>query len=107
MMEWKITLRHENGIDSVEITGIGKDPHRPAEIITTFKGRTGKAVLENILDGVRKGVPVAIPALSDKDLYAYAYHAGRIADEDPRWKYESNLPDIPAPEGEDGELLII
>ncbi len=107
MMEWKIVLKHENGVDRVEITGIGEDPHRPADIITTSKGPSGKKTLEKILEGVRKGVPVVVPAFSDKDLYAYAYHAGRIADEDPRWKYESNLPEIKIPEEEDGELLVI
>ncbi|MBE8539286.1 hypothetical protein [Geoglobus acetivorans] len=103
---WKIVLKHENGIDRVEITGVGEDPHKPEEILTTFRGRNGKAVLEKILEGVRKGVPVIVPALSDRDLYAYSYHAGRIADEDPRWKFESNLPEISISEEEDGEMLI-
>lgn len=106
MMEWKIVLKHENGTDSVEIVGIGEDPHRPADIITTSRGPFGKKVLERILEGVRKGVPVIIPC-TDKDLYAFAYHAGRIADEDSNWKFESNLPEISIPEEEDGEMLII
>lgn len=109
MVEWKIVLKHDNGVDEVEITGIG-DPHKPADIITTSKGIVGKKVLEDILKRVKTlGVPVAIPAFSDRDLYIYAYHAGKIADERPEWKYESNLPALPDPkeEHEGDEVLII
>ncbi len=110
MVEWKIILKHENGIDQIEIAGIGKDPHRPVEIITTSKGPIGRKIIDEIQRRVKTlGVPVVIPAVSDRDLYAYAYHAGRIADEDPSWRYESNLPDLPDPEKEHegDEVLII
>lgn len=109
MVEWKIILEHENGIDKVEIVGIGTDPHRPADVITTSRGPVGKRVLEEILRRVKVlGAPVEIPTVSDRDLYTFAYHAGRIADEDPSWRYESNLPDLPDPEEEhEGEEVLI
>ena len=109
-MEWKIILVHENGLDRVEIVGIGEDPHRPADIITASRGPIGKKTLEEILRRVRTlGTPVIIPTVSERDLYAFAYHAGSMADKDPSWRYESNLPALPDPEEEHegDEVLII
>lgn len=109
MPEWRIVLKHRNGLDRVEIVGVGDDPHRPAEVIKTSRGSIGKRILEKIVEKVRTITPPPIiPVLSKDDLYAYSYHAGDVADNDPEWKFESNLPPLQNPEEEhEGEELLI
>ena len=112
MPEWRIVLKHKNGLDRVEIIGVGRDPHRPVDVTKTSRGPIGKRVLERIVERVRTiGTPPIIPVFSEHDFYAYAYHAGDVVDNDSDWELESNLPPLQNPEdeyeGENGELLII
>ena len=109
MAEWKVILKHRNGVDRVEITGIGPDPHRPAEVIKTSRGPIGKRILERIEE--RKKVdspPPIIPIFSSDDMYLYHYLLARVGDSNSDWEIESNLPRLSDPEGEhDSDVTLI
>jgi len=97
-MEWKVVLRHENGIDKVEIIGIGSDPHKPVEIIKNAKGMLAKKALKKIEELRDIGdLTVIVPAKSYDDMYAYEHWAGRVSDTDKSWKLETNLPKLKVP----------
>ena len=109
-MEWKIRLKHSNGVDEIEIIGIGNDPHKPVEIIPKVRGSMANRIYKKILEEVRRGHrPILYNIQSPDDMYLYTYYIGSVADEDSNWKYESNLPKLqdPREEHEDDSVLII
>lgn len=92
-MVWKVVLKHENGIDEVEIIGIGSDPHKPVEIIKNANGMLAKKALEEIEELRDIGdLSIILPVKSYDDMYAYQYWAAKVADADKSWKLETNLP---------------
>jgi hypothetical protein len=105
-MEWKVVLKHKNGVDRVEIVGIGPDPHFPADVIKTSRGPIGKKVLDRIEK--KKEVfspPPVIPIFSSNDMYLYEFLLADVVDSDPDWEIESNLPDIQIPKVKNGVLI--
>ena len=98
MAGWKVVLKHKNGVDKVEVIGIGSDPHKPVEVVKTSEGPAGKKILERIEKQKEIDLPPPIiPIFSPDDMYLYNYLLAKIADSDPDWELESDLPPLPNP----------
>jgi len=111
MAEWRVVLKHKNGVDRIEIIGIGPDPHCPTDIIKTSRGPIGKKILEEVLNRIyieRDYPPPIIPIFSPDDMYLFFYHLAMIADRNPDWDIEDNLPQLPDPyEEHDSDVTLV
>ena len=111
MAEWRVVLKHKNGVDRIEIIGIGPDPHCPTDIIKTSRGPIGKKILEEVLNRIyieRDYPSPIIPVFSPDDMYLFFYHLAMIADRNPDWDIEDNLPPLPTePDVEDNGVHLL
>ena len=104
-MVWKIVLKHKENPWTVEIIGVGEDPHNPAELI--IRSNTRLPSIRKIIEELKTKVehpPEQIPAdiLKNKnDLYLWQSVVYTFTALNPDWKMEDNLPELKIEEDEE------
>jgi len=100
-MEWKIELRHKEMPWEIEIVGIGKDPHKPDEVV--IKPNVKVPQIKKLIESIKSVVadPPAFLASdlkqSKNDMYLWRFATWKAGKE---WEIKDNLPELKLQEEE-------